>query len=40
MFYNSQDIIPHDILFLYDVDMIDGEFLLNDFNCSDIPPLC
>lgn len=24
--------------FLYDVDMI-GEFLLNDFNCSDMSPL-
>lgn len=26
---------PRDFFFLYDVDMIDAEFLLNDFNCSD-----
>lgn len=25
-------------LFLYDVDMIDAGFLLNDFNCSDTSP--
>lgn len=42
-FYTNLTFIPKEILvffdfFLYDVDMI-GEFLLNDFNCSDMSPL-